>query len=208
MPFVDAEGQGRCGTGAADMRRQFRELALVGDDARDPAVLVTPQQQKDLMRADPVTLADLKGLPPEVGRELRGPDGKIDRVEMVRYALDHWDKLDDLDFKNNCANFTSSALEAGGMQKKFDFWLGPRGDNTWGRESGLGIERIDRRVYHSRSWGLAKDLHGFLLHNGGEEVARSEARPGDVIFYEQVGPRSGRAARGDLPRCRRDVGDP
>ncbi|MFE2547306.1 amidase domain-containing protein [Streptomyces sp. NPDC059355] len=149
---------------------------------------LTPQQQKDLMRADPVTLADLKGLPPEVGRELRGPDGKIDRVEMVRYALDHWDKKDDLDFKNNCANFTSSALEAGGMRKKFDFWLGPGGDNAWGRESGVGVDRIDRRVYHSRSWGLAKDLHGFLLHNGGEEVTRSEARPGDVIFYEQVAP--------------------
>lgn len=37
---------------------------------------LTPQQQKDLMRADPVTLADLKGLPPEVGRELRGPTAR------------------------------------------------------------------------------------------------------------------------------------
>ncbi|MEU4732070.1 amidase domain-containing protein [Streptomyces sp. NPDC023588] len=149
---------------------------------------LTPQQQKDLMRADPVTLADLNGLPPEVGRELRGPDGKIDRVEMVRYALDHWDKKDDLKFDNNCANFTSSALEAGGMQKKFDFWTGPRGDNTWGRETGLGWGWVDQRAYHSRSWAQAKGLHGFLLRNGGEEVTRSDARPGDVIFYEQVAP--------------------
>ncbi|GAA3058734.1 hypothetical protein GCM10020000_46950 [Streptomyces olivoverticillatus] len=66
---------------------------------------LTSKQQKDLMRADPVTLADLKGLPSAVGRELRGADGKIDRVEMVRYALDHWDKKDDLHFRNNCANF-------------------------------------------------------------------------------------------------------
>lgn len=149
---------------------------------------LTPQQQKDLMRADPVTLADLKGLPPEVGRELRGPDGKIDRVEMVRYALDHWDKKDDLKFDNNCANFTSSALEAGGMQKKFDFWMGPRGDNTWGRESGLGWGWVDQRAYHSRSWAQAKGLHEFLVRNGGEEVTRSDARPGDIIFYEQVAP--------------------
>ncbi|WP_406187189.1 amidase domain-containing protein [Streptomyces sp. NBC_01006] len=65
------------------------------------------------------TLADLKGLPPEVGRELRGPDGKIDRVEMVRYALDHWDKRDDLDHgaSGNCTNFVSSSLEAGGMKQ-------------------------------------------------------------------------------------------
>lgn len=26
------------------------------------------------------------------------------------------------------------------------------------------------------------------MHNGGEEVARSEARPGDAVFYEQVAP--------------------
>ncbi|RPF29864.1 putative amidase-like protein [Streptomyces sp. Ag109_G2-6] len=147
---------------------------------------LTPRQRQDLMRADPVTLADLNGLPPEVGHELRGPDGKIDRVEMVRYALDHWDKKDDLEFKNNCANFTSSALEAGGMQKKFDFWMGPRGDNTWGRESGIGVPWLDQRAYHSRSWSQAKGLHGFLLRNGGEEITRSEARPGDVVFYEQV----------------------
>ncbi|WP_327131213.1 hypothetical protein OG311_07550 [Streptomyces sp. NBC_01343] len=50
----------------------------------------------------------------------------------------------------------------------------------------MGVDRIDGRVYHSRSWGLAKDLRGFLLHNGGEEVVRSAARPGDVIFHEQV----------------------
>lgn len=149
---------------------------------------LTPDQRKALMRSDPVTLADLQGLPPEVGRELRGPDGKIDRVEMVRYALDHWDKKDDLKFDNNCANFVSSALEAGGMQKKFDSWTGPRGDNTWGRESGLGIDWLDQRVYHSRSWAQAKGLHGFLLSNGGTEIPRSQALPGDVIFYEQVAP--------------------
>ncbi|MHA7959999.1 amidase domain-containing protein [Streptomyces sp. L500] len=152
---------------------------------------LTPEQQKALMRADPVTLADLKGLPPEVGQELRGPDGKIDRVEMVRYALDHWDKKDDLAFKNNCANFVSSALEAGGMQKKFDSWSGPLGDNTWGRESGVGVPWLDQRAYHSRSWSLAKDLQKFLLRNGGEEVPWSETRPGDVIFYEQVAPGAG-----------------
>ncbi|GAA0420555.1 amidase domain-containing protein [Streptomyces luteireticuli] len=145
-----------------------------------------PEQQKALMRADPVTLADLKGLPEGVHTELRGADGKIDRVEMVRYALDHWDKKDDLQFRNNCANFVSSALEAGGMEKKFGFWSGPMGDNAWGRESGVGVPWVDQRVYYSRSWALAKDLQKFLVRNGGTEVPRAEVRPGDVIFYEQV----------------------
>ncbi|KOG85692.1 amidase domain-containing protein [Streptomyces varsoviensis] len=147
---------------------------------------LTPAQREALMLAEPVTIADLKGLPPEVGRDLRGSDGKIDRVEMVRYALDHWNKDDDLKFRNNCANFVSSALEAGGMEKKFDSWLGPMGDNSWGRETGLGIDWLDQRAYHSRSWASAQDLRHFLVRNGGEELPRSQARPGDVIFYEQA----------------------
>ncbi|GAA3048889.1 hypothetical protein GCM10020000_31630 [Streptomyces olivoverticillatus] len=153
---------------------------------------LTSEQQKALMRADPVTIADLKGLPPDVGKELRGLDGKIDRVEMVRYALDHWNKKDELDYGpvGNCTNFVSSSLEAGGMQKKIDPWLGLLGDNTWGRESGLGIgwDWADKHAYHSKSWARAEGLQNFLLHNGSKEVPRSEARPGDIVFYEQVAP--------------------
>lgn len=124
---------------------------------------LTPQQQKDLMRADPVTLADLKGLPPEVGPELRGPDGKIDRVEMVRYALDHWDK-------------------------KIDPWTGLMGDDAWGRQTGTGWDRRDQHAYHSEPWARAEGLQNFLLRHGSKEVPRTEAQPGDIVFYEQVAP--------------------
>ncbi|MEU3355713.1 amidase domain-containing protein [Streptomyces sp. NPDC037389] len=149
-----------------------------------------PDQQKALMRADPVTLHDLGGLPEDAYEELRGRDGKIDRVEMVRYALDHWNKKDDLDYgedQGNCTNFVSSALEAGGMEEKLDSWWGLHGDNTWGREKdGSGFDWVDKKLFHSDSWARAEGLQNFLLHNGGEEIPRSEARPGDVIFYEQV----------------------
>ncbi|WP_406514314.1 amidase domain-containing protein [Streptomyces sp. NBC_00161] len=149
---------------------------------------LTPQQQKDLMRADPVTLADLKGLPPEVGREMRGPDGKVDRVEMVRYALDHWDKKDELDYGalGNCTNFVSSSLEAGGMKKKIDPWTGLMGDDAWGRQSGTGWDWLDQHAYHSESWARAEGLQNFLLRHGSKEVPRTEAQPGDIVFYEQV----------------------
>ncbi|MFD6940982.1 amidase domain-containing protein [Streptomyces goshikiensis] len=151
---------------------------------------LTPQQRKDLMRADPVTLADLKGLPPEVGRELRGPDGKVDRVEIVRYALDHWDKKDDLDYGalGNCTNFVSSSLEAGGMKKKIDPWTGLMGDDAWGRQSGTGWDWLDQHAYHSESWARAEGLQNFLLRHGSKEVPRTEAQPGDIVFYEQVAP--------------------
>ncbi|MFE5625470.1 amidase domain-containing protein [Streptomyces virginiae] len=151
---------------------------------------LTRQQQKDLMRADPVTLADLDGLPPDVGRELRGTDGKIDRVEMVRYALDHWDRKDDLDYgaAGNCTNFVSSSLEAGGMKKKISPWTGLMGDDAWGRQSGTGWDWLDQNAYHSESWARAEGLQNFLLRHGGNEVSRTDARPGDIVFYEQVAP--------------------
>ncbi|MEV4437622.1 amidase domain-containing protein [Streptomyces sp. NPDC049577] len=154
---------------------------------------LTAEQQKALMRSDPVTIHDLNGLPNGVYEELRGRDGKIDRVEMVRFALDHWDKDDDLkydDGQGNCTNFVSEALEAGGMEEKIDsWWWGLQGDNTWGREKdGTGWTALDAKIFHSDSWARAEALQNFLLRNGGEEIPRSEARPGDIIFYEQVAP--------------------
>ncbi|MFI0738140.1 amidase domain-containing protein [Streptomyces sp. NPDC021100] len=173
---------------------------LKGDipDGKNPQLVrawwsgLTSKQQQDLMRAVPVTLADLGGLPKGVYAELQGRDGKIDRVEMVRYALDHWDKKDDLDYgdaQGNCTNFVSSALEAGGMEEKVDDWWGLQGSNTWGRQKdATGFDWVDKRVFHSDSWARAEALQNFLLRNGSEEVSRSEARPGDIVFYEQVAP--------------------
>lgn len=145
------------------------------------------KQQHELMLAEPVALSRLNGVPESVKRELRGTDGKFDRTKMVDYALTHWNKPDDVDFGNNCTNFVSESLWAAGMQPKFDPWWGPNGDDTWGKESGIGIDAWDRSMYYSHSWGGAENQQNFMLRHGGEEVPRDRVRPGDIIYYEQQG---------------------
>jgi hypothetical protein len=160
----------------------------------DPAVVrawwngLSEKQQHDMMRAEPVKLAHLDGIPENVKREMRGTDGKFDRVKMVEYALEHWDKKDPIQFDNNCTNFVSQALDHAGMQHKIDFWAGARGDDTWGNTGGTGWDSWDASMYYSKTWAGAENQQNFMLKHGGEEVPQSQARPGDIIYYEQQGP--------------------
>ncbi|WP_269856985.1 amidase domain-containing protein [Streptomyces sp. RPT161] len=154
---------------------------------------LSPQEHKTLMLAEPVALANLNGIPDSVKQELRGTDGKLDRVKLVQYALDHWNTPDKEKFDNNCTNFVSSALEVAGMQPKSDFWTGYMGDDTWGHESGTGWDWLDQRAYYSKSWASAGHLQDFLLKHGAEDVPASDVRPGDIIFFEQDEPAEGRA---------------
>ncbi|QZY17241.1 amidase domain-containing protein [Streptomyces decoyicus] len=81
----------------------------------DPAAVrawwngLSEKQQYDMMRAEPVKLAQLDGIPENAKREMRGTDGKFDRVKMVEYALENWNKKDPIQFDNNCTNFVSQA---------------------------------------------------------------------------------------------------
>ncbi|WP_240150994.1 MULTISPECIES: amidase domain-containing protein [Streptomyces] len=149
---------------------------------------LSQEQQHVLMRAEPVELAGLDGIPENVKREMRGTDGKFDRVKMVQYALEHWDKKDPIQFDNNCTNFVSQALDHAGMQHKIAPWAGARGDDTWGNTGGIGIDTIDASMYYSKTWAGAENQQNFMLKHGGEEVPASQARPGDIIYYEQQGP--------------------
>lgn len=160
----------------------------------DPSTLrawwngLSEKQQYDMMRAEPVKLAHLDGIPESAKREMRGTDGKFDRVKMVEYALDNWNKDDPIHFENNCTNFVSQALDHAGMQKKIDPWSGARGEDTWGNTGGIGIDAIDASLYYSKTWAGAENQQNFMLKHGGEEVPQSQARPGDIIYYEQQGP--------------------
>ncbi|MFF3564380.1 amidase domain-containing protein [Streptomyces sp. NPDC002574] len=178
------------------------QMAILAADipsGRDPVVVrawwdgLTPEQRHRMMLAEPVALTALPGIPEDAKGEMRGTDGKFDRVAMVQYALDHWDQPDDTDFGNNCTNFVSESLLHAGMQEKLGTWSGPDGDDTWGEVSGTGWDWWDARAYHSDTWAGAENLQNFLTRHGGEEVARSDVRPGDIVFYEQAGPGAGNA---------------
>lgn len=171
---------------------QMRILAADIPTGADPATArrwwngLTPQQRKDMMLAEPVAIANLDGIPADVRRELRGTDGKYDRVKMVEYALANWNKADPTDFGNNCANFVSNALHHAGMKEKTSFW-GTADDDTWMIGHRTGIDAIDKRLAYSDTWAAAENQQNFLLKHGGSEVHQSEAKPGDLIYYEQAG---------------------
>ncbi|MEU7261452.1 amidase domain-containing protein [Streptomyces rimosus] len=152
---------------------------------------LSEKQRHDLMLADPVALSKLEGLPESVKQEMRGADGKFDRVKMVEYALENWDQKDDVDFGNNCTNFVSESLAHAGMKEKESIW-GTRADDTWmkGNPTEIdlpGFRDIDRSLGFSKTWAGAENQQNFMLDHGGEEVPRDQVRPGDIIYYEQSG---------------------
>ncbi|MER8182129.1 amidase domain-containing protein [Kitasatospora sp. NPDC094015] len=165
---------------------------LSGDipDGKDPALVaswwasLTPEERRQLELSDPVKLAHLNGLPPEVAEELRGgPDRKWDRVKMVEWVLAHWnDDSGDFDDENNCTNFASEALLQSGVRMKGDWTVE---DDAWnrGRDPGwIGLGIVGQQ--HSHAWGGAQNLHDFMVSNGGHEVPPGEVKPGDLVFLE------------------------
>ncbi|MEU1625697.1 amidase domain-containing protein [Streptomyces sp. NPDC020096] len=120
-------------------------------------------------------------------QELRGTGGKFDRVKLVQFALDNWNKPDETDLGNNCTNFVSEAMMHAGVHQKTDFWWGTKGDDVWMRGNPIGIDLIDKHLAYSSTWGAADNLQGFLTKCGSYEVPASQAKPGDIIFLNQVG---------------------
>ncbi|MFF4651430.1 amidase domain-containing protein [Streptomyces sp. NPDC001380] len=162
-------------------------------DGSDPALVsewwdsLTPQQQEQLKLSNPVEIAGLDGIPDGVKQELRGTDGKFDRVEFVRWTMEHWDDDNvDIDGENNCTNFASEGLHHSGVQYKGWNTLD---DDGWGKSTagGWGWDWLDRNGHtHTNSWGGAQNLHDFLNRNGSHEVPLSQAKPGDIIFFEEA----------------------
>ncbi|MET8540385.1 amidase domain-containing protein [Kitasatospora sp. NPDC004799] len=147
---------------------------------------LTDNQRKQLMLSDPVTLANLPGIPDDVKVGLRGgPNAKYDRVKTVQWALEHWNDTTVDVFDDNCTNFASEALRQGGVHAKWDQWWGWRGDDTWGRSDDAGGGWLDQRLDYSKSWAGAQNMHDFMMRHGGQELSPDEVKPGDIVYYEE-----------------------
>ncbi|MQY11969.1 hypothetical protein SRB5_20970 [Streptomyces sp. RB5] len=181
---------------------EMSELAATIPTGADPVTVrawwnsLSAKDRHDLMLAEPVALVNLEGIPEDVKQEMRGEDGKFDRTKTVAFALEHWDKADRIDTGNNCTNFVSEALLAGGMEKKMGFWTGVKGDDDWGIETGTGWNWLDQHLYVGDNRDNAEANQNFMLRHGGEELTRDQVRPGDIVYFEQAGPNEG-IARGD-----------
>ncbi|MFI6850382.1 amidase domain-containing protein [Kitasatospora sp. NBC_00085] len=147
---------------------------------------LTDNQRKQLMLSDPVTLANLPGIPDDVKLGLRGgPGAKYDRIKTVQWALEHWDDTSIDVFGDNCTNFASEALHQGGLHAKGDGLWGWRGDDTWGRSEDAGGDWLSQRVDYSKSWAGAQNMHDFLMRHGSEEISADQVKPGDIVYYEE-----------------------
>lgn len=151
-------------------------------------------EQRDLLRAWPVDLYKLDGIPAKVKRDLEGT-GPYNRMEMVDYSINEWESDKPLNegdrregyvdiFNVNCANFVSHAMEAGGMEHG-PSW-GYSGERPWcepGR-SLFGQDAWARDTNVTSSWSNANDQRNLWVSNGHEPIPRSQALPGDVLYFD------------------------
>lgn len=176
-----------------NVRRALEEIRDTLPDGLSPSEVaawwngLTPKEQFDLQRAVPVELCDLDGIPESVKTQLTNDGRGYNPVETVRWALDnaHNDGLDRLD--TNCTLFASEALHAGGLQEKEGQWSKRDWLNPVPNIPGFGGMDADSRRY-TQSWYYGDDQRKFLMNNGASEIPLSQARPGDVIYFNWADP--------------------
>ncbi|MDL9947997.1 amidase domain-containing protein [Gordonia sp. ABSL11-1] len=180
---------------ATAVRAALKEVRNQLPDGQTPAEVerwwasLTPEQQQQLRRAIPVELHDLDGIPASVKRELTDTGRGYDPVKTVRWALANAENEDIDIFGNNCANFVSHSLDAGGLGEKLDGW-GTLDDDNWGRSAageGDWIPGIEGKT-HTKSWYNSDAQREFFLEHGGEQVTPQQARPGDVVYFNYAQP--------------------
>jgi hypothetical protein len=145
---------------------------------------LSDDDRRTLKLAVPWAIEHLDGIPDDVKRDLKGTD-KYDRTGVAKWAIDHWNDNSDDPFDNNCTNFASNALQGGGVKEHNDFWMGTLSDNSWYKGGQTGWGFLDEHDYsHSASWGQAQASYEFWTKHG-HEVSLADARPGDIIYWEQ-----------------------
>lgn len=171
---------------------ELRDTIPVDRPAEDVATWWNnlPQTEKsNLMRACPLELYDLRGIPDLVKRQLARTENGYNSVDAVRYAKDNWNnKRLDWAGKDNCVNFVSDALRYGGKMAPKVSGLGiisPNLDkNGWNATSNENSNVLPPGLTHSHSWGGAQQSYDFFHNNGGVTVPPTGARPGDILYYK------------------------
>lgn len=140
---------------------------------------LTPAQRDQYLRATPLELYDMPGIPEQTKKELAG-DGPLNRMEMLRWAKENGDGTNtDVEGMNNCTNFVSHAMHDGGGLDETGKWNEHR---TGWDPTGFADSRLA-----SKEWQLAKAHHQFVLDNGGQTVPTGQARPGDIVYLKNGG---------------------
>jgi hypothetical protein len=146
---------------------------------------LSPEDQTLLKQAAASELECLPGIPNDVKNEVRGDSG-YNRARAAGWAEAHWnDRSVDYYEDNNCTNFASEAMAGGGGLAQHGTFLFD--EDAWGKGKSLGNESLDQKTHRrTDSWVQAPALKDVLLNNGGTVVSHTEARPGDLIFWEDA----------------------
>jgi hypothetical protein len=137
---------------------------------------LSPSDRQALTLAAPVALAQA-GIRVRDSLRRTGPDP----VAMVKWATDHATDDRDNAFDDNCANFVSDALEAGGAAPTLD-WHRTRGDIAAfepGAHTRWNLATTD-------SWSGANASYEYWKSHGTVITDVSQAQPGDLIYWEQA----------------------
>ncbi|SDD38589.1 amidase domain-containing protein [Actinokineospora iranica] len=147
---------------------------------------LTKEQQDQYMKAAPVELHDMKGIPDSVRKDLIGNDG-LNRVEMLRWVAEHGDTTHkDVPGMSNCTNFVSHAMRDGGGLPEEGDGQGWKNPDDWYTNRGEPGDRpyLPNNKDHSEPWAAAQNHHDYMLKHGGETVPVEQAKPGDIVYFK------------------------
>lgn len=167
------------------------EVNLIGlslPAGQSPAVVaawwngLTDTEKTQLQRAVPTDLVALNGIPDDVKTALRGNDG-YDRMALVNFALDHANDTSIDKYGDDCTQFVSTALNAAGIpQSRTNLGVGAPYQPDW-HPGDTGFLAKVFNTEASSSWINAQGSHDFMLANGSSEVPKSQAEPGDIVYF-------------------------
>lgn len=105
------------------------------------------------------------------------------RDKVAQYALKWWNSKNSkypTNYTNDCTNFTSQALEAGGWKQKLGLWNSNKA--WWGRSYGP--------PHASYPWGGAENFYKFAVVESKRTTIHkkiTDARVGDIIQFKNSG---------------------
>lgn len=147
---------------------------------------LSPEQREQYMKAAPVELHDMPGVPDDVRKELIGGDG-LNRVEMLRWVAEYGDTTHtDVSGMSNCTNFVSHAMRDGGGLPEEGEGQGWLNRDDWYTNRGEPGDRpyLPNNKDHSEPWAAAQNHHDYMLRHGGETVPVEQAKPGDIVYFK------------------------
>ncbi|GAE36245.1 amidase domain-containing protein [Halalkalibacter akibai] len=154
--------------------RENRRALFEGDELITDSIQLSEQEREAV---NPLADASFSSLNQRTINDRSYSERSYDRREAVRYAERWWDDYNPeyRKFENNCTNFISQCLRAGGLPMSGH---SDRSKGWWYRGKNWSYSWS---VAHAMRWHLSGSKQGL---RGEERESASELEPGDIICYD------------------------